>query len=178
VGVAFCSRGPGCLSHDAGVELSIELATRAIARRVVRGRRDPDTDPEWAEGYPLEGDRRACEVYLGQLPVLSGGSRLSPFGYYQILVEGVVVGGIGFHGPPVNGLVEVGYGVVPSVRGRGVATEALRLLLDLAVDLGGVRRACGRTTPDNVASQRVMLAAGMRFSGRDEEFLHFDTDLA
>ena len=61
-----------------------------------------------------------------------------------MLEDGVVVGGIGFHGPPSGDVVEVGYGVVPAARGRGVATEALRLLLDVAAGLEGVRRVVGR----------------------------------
>lgn len=159
------------------VDLSIQLATRAVAKRVSRGRPDPRTDPPWAAGYPMEGDRRACLAYLRQLPVMGGGSRSHPFGYYQILLSGEVVGGIGFHGPPRDGLVEVGYGVVESVRGRGVTTAALRVMLDLAASFPEVSRVCGRTSPDNHASQKVMLAAGFHPSGRDPEFLHFEIDL-
>jgi RimJ/RimL family protein N-acetyltransferase len=157
------------------VDLSIQITTRAEARRVTRARRDPEADLPWADGYPMEGDRRACEAYLSQLPVLGGGSRSSPFGYYQIVLDGQVVGGIGFHGPPRDGLVEVGYGVVPSVRGQGVATGSLRLILELAGRLDGVKRVCGRTNPDNIASQKVMLGAGMVHVKTDEEFLHYDT---
>lgn len=159
------------------VELTIDLATRAVAKRVTRARRDPKADPPWADGYPMEGDKRACLAYLRQLPVLGGPTRSNPFGYYQVLLAGEVVGGIGFHGPPRDGMVEVGYGVVPSVRNRGVATAALRLVLERASGFADVRRVCGRTTPDNVASQKVMLAVGMAPSGRDREFLHFEMDL-
>jgi RimJ/RimL family protein N-acetyltransferase len=159
------------------VEPTIELATRGIAKRITRGRRDPKVDPPWAREYPMEGDKRACLAYLRQLPVLGGASRSHPFGYYQIVVDGAIVGGIGFHGPPRDGLVEIGYGVVPDARGRGVATAALQLILGVAASYQQVRRVCGRTTPDNVASQKVMQAAGLRPSGRDPEFLHFEIDL-
>lgn len=159
------------------VDLSIQLATRGVAKRVSRGRRDPGSDPPWAEGYPMEGDKRACVAYLRQLPVIGGPSRSQPFGYYQILVSGQVVGGIGFHGPPRDGLVEIGYGVVPEVRRQGVATEALRQILEVAAGFEQVRRVCGRTTPDNVASQRVMLAVGMQPVGRDPDFLHYEIDI-
>lgn len=125
----------------------------------------------------MEGDRRACLAYLRQLPVIGGSSRSQPFGYYQIMMEGQVVGGIGFHGPPRDGVVEIGYGVVPSFRRQGVATEALRLVLDIARGHERVKRVCGRTTPDNVASQRVMLGVGMQLVGRDPDFLHYEIDL-
>lgn len=156
------------------MQVEIRLATRGAAKRVVRSRPDGSADPPWAAGYPLDGDKKACMAYLAQLG-LTG--RSDPFGYYQILVEDEVVGGIGFHGPPRDGLVEVGYGVVASARGQGVATTALRSLLEVASGLDGVRRVCGRTSRDNVASQRVMLAVGMSQIGQDSEFLHFEMDL-
>jgi RimJ/RimL family protein N-acetyltransferase len=159
------------------VDLSIQLTTRGVAKRISRGRRDPRSDPPWATGYPMEGDKRACLAYLRQLPVIGGSSRSNPFGYYQILRGGEVVGGIGFHGPPRDGLVEIGYGVVPDVRRQGVASAALRLILDLAAGFDQVKRVCGRTTPDNLASQKVMLAAGMQLVGRDPEFLHYEIDI-
>jgi RimJ/RimL family protein N-acetyltransferase len=159
------------------VELALELANRGVAKRIARGRRDARADRPWAPGYPMEGDQRACLAYLRQLPVIGGAARSQPFGYYQILLEGRVVGGIGFHGPPRDDVVEVGYGVVPSVRGQGVATAALHLILDVAAGFAQVRRVCGRTTPDNVASQRVMLGAGFQLVGRDPEFLHYEIDI-
>jgi RimJ/RimL family protein N-acetyltransferase len=159
------------------VLLELRLCTRGAAERVVTHRRDPAGDPPWAAGYPLEGDSRACAAYTSQLPASGGMAASSPFGYYQVLENGVVIGGIGFHGPPNGDVVEVGYGVVPGARGRGVATEALRMLLDVATGLEGVRRVVGRTEGSNLASQRVMTGAGMRLVGRDPDFLHYQIDL-
>jgi hypothetical protein len=165
------------LGHYAHVDLELRLATRGVAKRVARGRRDPTLDPPWTVGYPLDGDQKACGAYLGQMGTVGSSGKSDPFGYYQILLDGVVVGGIGFHGPPRDGLVEVGYGVASSVRGQGVASASLRLLLDVACGLNGVRRVCGRTAPDNVASQHVMLNVGMHLVGRDPEFLHYEMEL-
>lgn len=158
------------------MDLSIQLTTRAMARRVHRARRDPKADRPWADGYPMDGDRRASLAYIRQLPVIGGPSRSNPFGYYQIVLDGEVVGGIGFHGPPRDGLVEIGYGVVPSVRGRGVATESLGRILRVAASFEEVKRVCGRTSADNVGSQKVMLASGMHYVGRDPDFLHYEID--
>jgi RimJ/RimL family protein N-acetyltransferase len=165
----------------AGVVLELRLLTRVEAERVVLRRRSPAADPPWADGYPLEGDSRACASYAGHLPASAGPSASNPFGYYQIVEDGVIVGGIGFHGPPGGGVVEVGYGVVPAVRGRGVATTALRMLLsDVVAGTDGasrVTRVVGRTEETNVASQKVMLAVGMQLVGRDPDFLHFEMDV-
>lgn len=96
--------------------------------------------------------------------------------------EGVLVGSIGFYGPPsTEGVVEVGYEIFAPYRGRGYATEALRALLGWAF-AHGVRRATARCAPDNVASVAVLRKAGlscvqradvwhwaMRAEGREEE---------
>jgi hypothetical protein len=168
---------PLIVGQDAGVVLELRLCTRGQAERVVVRRRDPSTDPPWAPGYPLDGDTRACAAYTSHLPPSAGPAASSPFGYYQVVEQGQVIGGIGFHGPPNGDVVEVGYGIVPAARGRGVATEALRRLLQLAAGLQGVRRVVGRTEESNVASQRVMTRAGMRLVGRDPDFLHYEIDL-
>jgi RimJ/RimL family protein N-acetyltransferase len=165
------------VGQDAGVGLELRLLTRREADRVIARRRDPAADPPWASEYPLDGDIRAAAAYASHLPVSSGADAVDVFGYYQVLEDGLVVGGIGFHGPPSGHVVEVGYGVVPSVRGRGVATQALRILLNVAAGLEGVRRVVGRTEDANLASQGVMRAAGMRLVGRDPDFLHFEIDL-
>jgi RimJ/RimL family protein N-acetyltransferase len=158
------------------VDLELRLVDRLGAERVVKGPRghSDDLDLPWADGYPLDGDSRACVAYLGQLPRSLSSHR---YGYYQIVLDGLVVGGIGYHGPPRDGLVEIGYGVVPSVRNQGVATAALRRLLDMTRADLEVKRVCGRANPDNVPSQRVMLAVGMQLVGRDPDFLHYEITL-
>ena len=156
----------------------MRLLTRAEAERVVRRRNDAAAgDAPWADGYPLDGDSRACAAYVTQLSIDGGPGAVNRFGYYQILEDGKVIGGIGFHGPPRSGVAEVGYGVVPASRGRGVATAALRLAVGIARASGEVSRLLGRTTPDNLASQQVMRSVGMEVVGEDEEFLHFEMEI-
>jgi RimJ/RimL family protein N-acetyltransferase len=172
--LAWCPPASG--RQDAGVALELRLCNRNEAERVMSKRRGP-ADPPWAEDYPLAGDVRAAAAYASQLPRSAGKTGSSPFGYYQILEDGVAVGGIGFHGPPRGDMVEVGYGVVPAVRGRGVASQALRLLVAVAARQPGVYRVMGRTEETNLASQAVMRSVGMRQVGRDPDFLHFQMEL-
>ena len=63
-------------------------------------------------------------------------------------------------------MVTVGYGLIPGVRGRGYAAEALRGLLRLARERG-VAEARGDTDRGNLASQHVMAAAGMSLVSED-----------
>ena len=60
---------------------------------------------------------------------------------------------------PPHVLGHAGYAVVPWQRRRGVATRALRALLP-HVGEAGLERMMVTTDPGNVASQKVILAAG------------------
>lgn len=86
-----------------------------------------------------------------------------PWGPRSIVVDGVVVGSIGFFGPPspaADGVAEteVGYGLVEEVRGRGLATEALTALL-AHCDGAGVRIRAS-IAPDNAPSLAVAAKTG------------------
>lgn len=50
--------------------------------------------------------------------------------------DGTLVGLGGYYGPPVNGMVEVGYAVAPSRQGRGIATAAVEILVGRAAEAG------------------------------------------
>ncbi|MBM7786214.1 GNAT family N-acetyltransferase [Tenggerimyces flavus] len=70
----------------------------------------------------------------------------------------------------LGGGAEVGYWMHPSARGRGVATDAVRLLVRHAtIDLEdgglGLRRLTLRTASGNAASQRVAAKAGFERTG-------------
>jgi RimJ/RimL family protein N-acetyltransferase len=81
---------------------------------------------------------------------------------HQIVVNGVVVGDIGFHSPPgPEKAVEIGYTVVPAWRGRGVASRACEVILQQAWQ-DGAETVIAETDHDNVASQAVLLGNGFR----------------
>ncbi|MEU4271270.1 GNAT family N-acetyltransferase [Streptomyces sp. NPDC026092] len=127
---------------------------------------------QWAEGYPSDVDVAVARRFLD---ARDEHGDPGVFGPYEIRrrEDRVAVGGIGFHGPPDEGrFVTVGYGLVPGVRGRGYATEALRALLDLA-RAQGVAGAKGDADLGNVASQKVMEGAGMRYVGEDERVRYY-----
>ena len=55
--------------------------------------------------------------------------------YYAVLAESkpdTLIGSVGYKGPPADGVVEIGYSVVPSWQRRGLATEASRALIEEA----------------------------------------------
>jgi RimJ/RimL family protein N-acetyltransferase len=146
----------------ARVDLSTErLILRPVTAEhvaaVMAGRRLPD----WADDFPDEGDRVIAGL-LTRRGVPSG--RGQDFGQRLIIerATGLVVGGVGFFGPPDDdGRTEFGYGVVPSRRGRGYATEAVRELLRFGIgDPEAVELFAGVELA-NVASVRVLEKAGL-----------------
>lgn len=133
---------------------------------------DWDDGVLWAPGYPAEGDIVGAWRYLN---VCAATGDPQPFGAYEIRRrdDGHAIGGMGFHAAPdEHGGVTIGYGLIPSVRGRGYATEALRELLRFA-RARGVGHVNGDTTHANVASQRVMTAAGMRLVDEDAHLKYY-----
>ncbi len=137
-----------------------ELVTDRLALRrwtsddietVLGGRRALD----WADDFPAEGDRVVAGLLRQLDPVAVKGHRL--------VVErgsGMIVGSIGWFWPPKDGALEVGYGIVPSRRGRGCAPEAVRALVEFAFTTTEVETVFANVEPSNPASVRVVEKAG------------------
>lgn len=80
-----------------------------------------------------------------------------------------LIGSGGYKGPPVDGTVEVGYGIVSEQRRRGYATEVTRGLLSRAFERPDVRRAIAETLPELVGSIGVLEKCGFRLIGEGSE---------
>jgi len=77
-----------------------------------------------------------------------------------------VVGDIGFRGPPDDGgTIELGYGVIPSRRRRGYATEAAGVLVRWARSQPSVDVVVAGCDPNNVPSIRTLERVGFRRTG-------------
>jgi RimJ/RimL family protein N-acetyltransferase len=138
-------------------DVTLRQVDRDVARDVVDGVR-PSIG--WAEDFPAEGDRAGMSYAGFEANELWS----SP---YLILVDNVVSGSIGFKGAPVDNRVEVGYGVVASQRGHGVASSALLQLLALIEGRSLDVRA--ETATWNTASQAVLRHAGFREVGEQHD---------
>jgi RimJ/RimL family protein N-acetyltransferase len=140
------------------------------AQQVVAG--EPDDGARWAPGYPTDGDISAAKRFLS---VCANSGNSQPLGPYEIRHrdDGHAIGGADFHGPANhNGSVTIGYGLIPSAQGKGYASEALRALLVLARGRG-ISCVEGDADHDNIASQHVMTAVGMRLVAEDERVKYY-----
>lgn len=151
--------------------LVLHPMTAGEAERVVAG--ESGRSEHWAPGYPTDGDVSAARRFLD---TCARTGNPQPFGNYEIRrrEDGQAIGGLGFHGrADENGSVTIGYGLVASARGKGYASEALRRLL-LFARARGITCVKGDADHDNIASQHVMVAAGMRTVGADERVRYFE----
>ncbi len=118
-------------------------------------------------GYPSPADVEAAVDFLRHCQDLGDPH---PFGAYELRLRctGEPIGGAGFNHPlDDDGSTTIGYGLIRDARGHGYAVEALRALLELAQQLGATR-IHGSADLANVASHKVMAAAGMIFSHADD----------
>ncbi|HET9649058.1 MAG TPA: GNAT family N-acetyltransferase [Microlunatus sp.] len=76
-----------------------------------------------------------------------------------------------------DGTAEVGFGLHPAARGRGVMSAALRLIRDYAFDVRGLQVLRWRAVIGNWASRKVAASAGFRFDGSVRRLLHHRGDL-
>ena len=88
--------------------------------------------------------------------------------------ENTLIGLCSFGGPPLDGTVEISYGIAPSYRGRGFATEAAKMLVQRALTSGRVRTLRAHTLPEHNASTKVLEKCGFTLQ---EEALHAEDGL-
>lgn len=90
----------------------------------------------------------------------------------KLLIEaaGEAVGSVGWvarhwSAPPWSLAWEIGITLVPEARGRGIGSQAQRLLCDYLFATTNVHRLQATTNADNVAEQRALLSAGFVLEG-------------
>lgn len=122
----------------------------------------------WAEDFPAEGDVVIAGVVMER-------PNVNEYGQRQVIERssGLVVGAIGLFWPPSGGALEIGYGIVPSRRGLGYASEAARALAAFALTAPGVHTVRAEVELANPASVRVLEKAGFQRLGDDGTIARF-----
>lgn len=147
--------------------LRLESISPRLVAAIVAGRRT--SQDRWHPEYPLVDE-------LDPLQSLAANPAPDPvFTMYMIRQsrDGLAIGGLGFFGPPDDsGRVEIGYGLVSTARGAGLATEAVLAALRVAAEHGATMVAAD-TENDNRASQHVLLKAGFVETRRDQQATFF-----
>jgi ribosomal-protein-alanine N-acetyltransferase len=150
--------------------------TPAFIEAVLDGRRDDAAallGIELPDEFPSPGERSFLGLRLRQM---REDARFETWCPFATVVDGEMVGHAGYHGPPgVNSTqnpdaVEFGYTTVPEFRGRGYATEATRMLMELTEERG-IHHFVVSVSPDNDASLAIIRKLGFVRTGEhwDEE---------
>jgi [ribosomal protein S5]-alanine N-acetyltransferase len=138
-------------------------------------------DAEVPDGWPPgEYDTHAIRFFLDLLqknPDAAGW-----FGWYALLRVGingrrVLVGAGGYFGPPgAEGVIEIGYSIVPAFERRGLATEMVGALVRNGFAHPGVKRIIAHTTPANAGSLKVLEKTGFVYAGpgRDDGTVQYE----
>ncbi|MFF7242086.1 GNAT family N-acetyltransferase [Streptomyces collinus] len=115
----------------------------------------------WALDFPAEGDR----IIAG---ILTANPELLVEHGHRLIIErgtGSVVGSVGLFWPPHQGTVEIGYGIVPSRRRRGYASEATRALATFALGAPGIHTVVADVDISNTPSIRALEKSGFERCG-------------
>jgi len=153
------------MSDIVTARLVLRPATAEEVSAVLNGQRRSD----WAADFPAEGDQVIAGLLArAGLPADDDARR---FGH-RLVVErhtSTVVGGAGFFGPPQDGEVEIGYGIVPSRQRRGYATEAVQAMVADIFQVDSVLTVTANVDLDNPASIRVLEKSGMTLCTQNQE---------
>lgn len=150
------SPSPSAPGHDHADVITERLVLRPWTMSEVTAVLDDARSAHWAHDFPAEGDRVIAGLF-GQHPAWLGA-----YGHRLIIEResGLVVGSIGLFWPPVEGVIEIGYGIVASRRARGYATEATQALAEFARTAPEVHTVSADVELSNPASVRVLEKAG------------------
>lgn len=85
---------------------------------------------------PEHHDRETLEFWRERLLTPGAGGWWLHYAVLTAPEPAILIGSVGYKGPPVDGVVEIGYSVVPSWQRRGLATEACRALIQTAWERG------------------------------------------
>jgi len=155
-----------------GARVSLEPISPQLARRIVA--REERPGDRWHPEYPFVDE-------LGPLRALAASPDQDPF-FTMYLIRRVsdrlAVGGFGFFGPPdAAGRVEFGYGLVPSARGDGLASDAVTVALRHAA-VAGATLAAADTDTSNIPSRCVLAGAGFVEVERRGSLVFFERRLS
>ncbi|MFB9246234.1 GNAT family N-acetyltransferase [Massilia antarctica] len=120
--------------------------------------------PEHIAGRAAAGALPPAFVAQRALDLLEAGKSADWCATFLMLraSDGMLVGACGFKDIPIDGQVEIGYGVAPACRGQGIATAAVRELARIAFAAAALERVLAQIAPDNTPSARVAARLGFQ----------------
>ena len=127
---------------------------------IVKNAGDPRVSAFLRDSFPFPYTVKNAEEWL------SGGAK-DPL-QFAIEVNGEAVGGIGaIRGVDIHSCeAEIGYWLGPEYWGRGIVSEAVKVISEYLLNEGGFKRVSAKVFEANPASVRVLEKAGFRVEAR------------
>ena len=134
----------------------------------------------WVSDYPTEGDSMIAKLHL------TSGEHENviepPNGIFQLRSRstGMAIGGIGFKGEHVDTnftAVEIGYGLAPTEQHKGLGTEAIAGIVQIA-KMRKITQLCAETDTSNIVSQKALIHNGFTVISRNPEDIWWILDLS
>ena len=151
--------------------LTLHPFSVADAERMLSGEVDPRDG--WEGGYAFTDEPELLSEYVRA--VREGGDP-APFGPYLVrrAHDGATIGGVNLFGPPDDsGAVEFAFGLVPAVRGQGLAIHAVIAAVEL-VRTTGALAARAECEIANLPARRVLENAGLVEAGRSDDSIIYE----
>ena len=151
--------------------IDLRPMTPAFIEAVLDNRRAEasfELEIELPDEFPRPGERRFLEYRLRQM---REDERVEIWCPSVVVLGGRMIGHAGYHGPPgANSTqnpdaVEFGYTIYPEWRGKGYATQAAIMLMDLAEERAGIRHFVLSVSPENDPSLAIVRKLGFVKTG-------------
>lgn len=129
----------------------------------------------WAPEYPSFDEVGFFEAYVLDTP--RGRSWTSTMYQIRLRDTGMAIGGIGLiSSDSVTGQVEIGFGIEPSMRRMGYASEAVAGVVQICRD-HLASSIVASTGHGNTTAHHVLVTGGLSEVGRDAELVYFAVQL-
>jgi ribosomal-protein-alanine N-acetyltransferase len=120
--------------------------------------------------FNLENYKKITETYSGKhiinyIEKLKKDPDLLGWGVWFVTLaeSNQIIGDLGFKGKPdEKGIVEVGYGILPEMQNKGIATEAVNAIVNWAFSSPSVQKVAAECLKDNIPSIKVLEKIGMK----------------
>lgn len=153
--------------------LTLHPFTLADAERILAGEVDPYDG--WEGGYSFVDEPELIDEYVAA--VRAGGDP-APFGPYLVRrgAHGAAIGGVNLFAPSEDGAVEFAFGLVPAVRGQGLAVHAVTAALAI-IRAAGATLARAEADLANTPARHALLKAGMTEVARNGDAVVYERRL-
>lgn len=151
--------------------ITLHPFTVAEAERLLAG--EVDANAGWEGGYAFTDEPELLREFVRS--VQEEGDP-APFGPYLVHRggDGAVIGGVNLFGPAdEQGVVEFAFGLVPAVRGQGLAVHTVAAALELARS-SGARLARAEAEIANLPARRALEHAGMHEASRIDDSVVYE----